>query len=106
MLCVENEGYMGRVNHPARQNHRIVPITINNTPWMLQFSPYVYYNEHCICFNTEHTPMAINTDTFVIGSTLFITGEGGVYMLDADGSCGGIWRSVRDGSPLTEGGEG
>ena len=64
MLCVENEGYMGRVNHPARQNHRIVPITINNTPWMLQFSPYVYYNEHCICFNTEHTPMAINTDTF------------------------------------------
>lgn len=64
MLCVENEGYMGRVNHPARQNHRIVPITINNTPWMLQYSPYVYYNEHCICFNTEHTPMAINTDTF------------------------------------------
>lgn len=64
MLCVENEGYMGRVNHPARQNHRIIPITINNTPWMLQFSPYVYYNEHCICFNSEHTPMAINTDTF------------------------------------------
>ncbi len=64
MLCVENEGYAGRVNHPARQNHRIVPITINNTPWMLQFSPYVYYNEHCICFNTLHTPMAINTDTF------------------------------------------
>lgn len=63
-LCVENEGYAGRVNHPARQNHRIVPITINNTDWMLQFSPYVYYNEHCICFNTKHTPMAINTDTF------------------------------------------
>ena len=64
MLCVENEGYAGRVNHPARQNHRIVPITINDTPWMMQFSPYVYYNEHCICFNTVHTPMAINTDTF------------------------------------------
>ncbi len=64
MLCVENEGYAGRVNHPARQNHRIIPITINNTPWAMQFSPYVYYNEHCICFNREHTPMAINTDTF------------------------------------------
>ncbi len=64
LLCVENEGYAGRVNHPARQNHRIIPLTINNTPWMLQYSPYVYYNEHCICFNTEHTPMAINTDTF------------------------------------------
>ncbi len=64
MLCVENEGYAGRVNHPARQNHRIIPITINDTPWMMQFSPYVYYNEHCICFNTVHTPMAINTDTF------------------------------------------
>jgi hypothetical protein len=55
---------------------------------------------------TRKEALAINTDTFVIGSTLFITGEGGVYMLDADGSCGGIWRSVRDGSPLTEGGEG
>ncbi len=64
MLCVQNEGYRGRVNHPARQNHRIVPITINNTPWMLQYSPYVYYNEHCICFNTEHIPMEVNTDTF------------------------------------------
>ncbi len=64
MLCIENEGYAGRVNHPARQNHRIVPITINDTPWMMQFSPYVYYNEHCICFNTEHTPMAINHATF------------------------------------------
>ena len=64
MLCVENEGYAGRINHPARQNHRIIPITINNTPWAMQFSPYVYYNEHCICFNSEHTPMAINTDTF------------------------------------------
>ncbi|MCI9460231.1 MAG: UDP-glucose--hexose-1-phosphate uridylyltransferase [Oscillibacter sp.] len=50
-LCAENEGYAGRVNHPARQNHRVVPITINGSPWFLQYSPYVYYNEHCICFN-------------------------------------------------------
>lgn len=64
-LCKENEGYAGRVNHPARQNHRIIPITINNTPWMFQYSPYVYYNEHCIVFNSQHTPMAINHDAFV-----------------------------------------
>ncbi len=64
-LCKENEGYAGRVNHPARQNHRIIPVKINNTPWMFQYSPYVYYNEHCIVFNSEHTPMAINHDTFV-----------------------------------------
>ena len=64
-LCKENEGYAGRVNHPARQNHRIIPITINNSSWMFQYSPYVYYNEHCIVFNGEHTPMAINHDTFV-----------------------------------------
>ena len=56
-LCAENEGYAGRVNHPARENHRIVPITINGSPWFLQYSPYVYYNEHCICLNSEHTPM-------------------------------------------------
>ena len=59
-LCAENEGYAGRVNHPARQNHRVVPITINGSPWFLQYSPYVYYNEHCICFNKEHTPMKID----------------------------------------------
>lgn len=64
-LCKENEGYAGRINHPARQNHRIIPITINNSDWMFQYSPYVYYNEHCIVFNGEHTPMAINKDTFV-----------------------------------------
>ena len=50
-LCVENEGYAGRMNHPARQNHRIIPITIGGKPWCLQYSPYVYYNEHCIAFN-------------------------------------------------------
>ena len=63
-LCAENEGYAGRVNHPARQNHRIVPITINGSPWFLQYSPYVYYNEHCICFNSQHVPMKIDRACF------------------------------------------
>ncbi len=64
MLCKECEGYAGRINFPARQNHRIIPVTINNTDWCMQYSPYVYYNEHCIVFNALHTPMAINTATF------------------------------------------
>ena len=64
LLCAENEGYAGRVNHPARQNHRMVPITINSTPWFLQYSPYVYYNEHCICLNREHVPMKIDRACF------------------------------------------
>ena len=63
-LCAENEGYAGRVDHPARQNHRIVPITIHGAPWFLQYSPYVYYNEHCICLNAEHTPMKIDRACF------------------------------------------
>ena len=63
-LCAENEGYAGRVNHPARQNHRIVPITINGSPWFMQYSPYVYYNEHCICLNREHVPMRIDRACF------------------------------------------
>ncbi len=63
-LCVENEGYFGRLNHPARENHRIIPITIQNGPWGFQYSPYVYYNEHCIVFNQQHIPMAINHNTF------------------------------------------
>lgn len=63
-LCPENEGYSGRVNHPARQNHRIVPVTVNGDNWFLQYSPYVYYNEHCIVFNSEHTPMVINKAAF------------------------------------------
>ncbi len=65
LLCRENEGYAGRVNSPARQNHRIIPVTINNSDWCFQYSPYVYYNEHCIVFNSKHTPMQINDDTFV-----------------------------------------
>ncbi len=64
MLCKECEGYKGRLNFPARQNHRVIPVTINGTDWCMQYSPYVYYNEHCIVFNSEHTPMAINTATF------------------------------------------
>lgn len=64
MLCEENVGYAGRLNYPARQNHRIVPVTINNTDWYLQYSPYVYYNEHCICFNKVHTPMKIDKACF------------------------------------------
>ena len=64
LLCAENEGYAGRVNHPARQNHRVVPITINGSPWFLQYSPYVYYNEHCICFNSVHTPMKVDRACF------------------------------------------
>lgn len=64
LLCRENEGYAGRLNHPARQNHRIIPVTINNSEWGFQYSPYVYYNEHCIVFCGKHTPMKIDRDTF------------------------------------------
>lgn len=64
LLCKENEGYAGRVNHPARQNHRIIPVTINGSEWGFQYSPYVYYNEHCIVFNSEHVPMKIEKATF------------------------------------------
>ena len=63
-LCVENEGYAGRMNHPARANHRIIPISIQDAPWCLQYSPYVYYNEHCIVFNSLHTPMKIDKSAF------------------------------------------
>ena len=65
LLCMENVGYAGRVNHPARQNHRIIPIRINDSDWGFQYSPYVYYNEHCIVFNGQHTPMKIERNTFV-----------------------------------------
>ena len=65
LLCMENEGYAGRLNHAARQNHRIIPITLNGEAWGFQYSPYVYYNEHCIVFNGKHTPMKICHETFV-----------------------------------------
>lgn len=63
-LCMENIGYAGRVNHPARNNHRVIPITINDSKWGFQYSPYVYYNEHCIVFNGQHVPMKIERATF------------------------------------------
>ena len=63
-LCRENEGYAGRMNHPARANHRIIPIEICGADWCLQYSPYVYYNEHCIVFNAEHIPMKIDKSAF------------------------------------------
>ncbi len=64
-LCMENEGYAGRANHPARETHRIIPITINDSRWGFQYSPYVYYNEHCIVFNGQHVPMKIDRAAFV-----------------------------------------
>ncbi len=64
LLCIENEGYRGRINHPARQNHRIIPIEIDSQQWGFQYSPYVYYNEHCIVFNGSHTPMVIDGKAF------------------------------------------
>ena len=64
LLCVENEGYAGRMNHPARQNHRVIPVTIAGGQWRLQYSPYVYYNEHCIVFNSQHIPMKIDKAAF------------------------------------------
>ncbi len=64
LLCWENEGYSGRVDHPARENHRIIPVTIQDSKWGFQYSPYVYYNEHCIVFNSKHIPMKIEHGTF------------------------------------------
>jgi UDPglucose--hexose-1-phosphate uridylyltransferase len=63
-LCVENEGYAGRIDHPARENHRVIPIKINNSKWYFQYSPYVYYQEHCIAFNGQHQPMKIDRAAF------------------------------------------
>ena len=65
LLCRENEGYAGNINHPARQNHRIIPLRLGDSDWNMQYSPYVYYNEHCIVFNNRHTPMKIDASTFV-----------------------------------------
>lgn len=65
LLCKENEGYAGTASHPARHNHRIIPITLNKTSYYLQYSPYSYYPQHCIVFNHEHIPMTIDKDTFI-----------------------------------------
>ncbi|MBE5761079.1 MAG: UDP-glucose--hexose-1-phosphate uridylyltransferase [Clostridiales bacterium] len=64
LLCVENTGHPGNASHPARQNHRMLPITIGGKPWHMQYSPYLYYNEHCIALNDEHVPMKISRETF------------------------------------------
>lgn len=64
LLCKENEGYAGTISHPARHNHRIIPIELSNTKYFLQYSPYAYYPEHCIVFNEDHIPMVINEKTF------------------------------------------
>lgn len=64
MLCAENEGYAGRMNHPARENLRLIPLQIAGADWFLQYSPYVYYNEHCIALNREHRPMKIDRAAF------------------------------------------
>ena len=64
LLCCENEGYAGSMNHPARQNHRIIPIVLDGVDYFLQYSPYIYYNEHCIVFNKQHTPMVIDRAVF------------------------------------------
>lgn len=65
LLCVDNVGYAGRLNHPGRQNHRVLPLTLDNKRWYFQYSPYVYYNEHSIIFNGQHSPMRISENTFV-----------------------------------------
>lgn len=65
LLCPENEGYAGHAGHPARENHRIIPVTLNDSAWGFQYSPYVYYNEHCIVFNCQHSPMKIERSTFI-----------------------------------------
>ena len=64
LLCQENVGYAGRSNHPARENHRIIPMEIHHSQWFMQYSPYVYYNEHCIVFNGQHVPMKVERATF------------------------------------------
>lgn len=64
LLCPENEGYMGRINHPARQNHRIIPLVLDEEPWYFQYSPHAYYNEHAIVLSKEHRPMKIEEKTF------------------------------------------
>ena len=112
LLCYENVGYAGRVNHPARQNHRIISLEINNTPWGLQYSPYVYYNEHCILFNKEHVPMKIERATFkklldfvtifphyFIGSNADLPIVGG-SILSHDHYQGGNYTFAMESSPI------
>ena len=114
LLCVENEGYAGRLNHPARQNHRIIPVTINNSEWGFQYSPYVYYNEHCIVFNSRHVPMKIERATFAklfdfvkqfphyfVGSNADLPIVGG-SILSHDHFQGGNYEFAMDRAPVEE----
>ena len=112
LLCAENEGYAGRGNHPARQNHRILPLTLDGSQWYLQYSPYVYYNEHCIALNAEHRPMHIDGVTFrrlldfvtifphyFIGSNADLPMVGG-SILSHDPFQGGRYRFAMEEAPV------
>lgn len=112
MLCRENPGYAGRIGFPARQNHRVIPLTLGGKPWFLQYSPYLYYDEHCIVFNAEHTPMRICHDTFVrlcdfvdqfptymLGSNADLPIVGG-SILSHDHFQGGNYHFPMDASPV------
>ena len=112
LLCAENEGYAGRGNHPARQNHRILPLTLDGSRWYLQYSPYVYYNEHCIALNAEHRPMHIDGVTFrrlldfvtifphyFIGSNADLPIVGG-SILSHDHFQGGRYRFAMEEAPV------
>ena len=114
LLCAENEGYAGRINHPARQNHRIIPVTIDHRDWFFQYSPYVYYNEHCIVFNAEHTPMRIERSTFrklldfvkqfphyFVGSNADLPIVGG-SILSHDHFQGGCYSFAMEKAPIEE----
>lgn len=114
LLCKENVGYRGRLNHPARQNHRIIPVTIQNSDWNMQYSPYVYYNEHCIVFNSAHIPMKIEYGTFCklldfveqfphyfVGSNADLPIVGG-SILSHDHFQGGRYEFAMDRAPVEE----
>lgn len=114
LLCKENVGYRGRLNHPARQNHRIIPVTIQESDWNMQYSPYVYYNEHCIVFNGEHIPMKIEHGTFCklldfveqfphyfVGSNADLPIVGG-SILSHDHFQGGCYEFTMDRAPVEE----
>ncbi len=112
MLCVENPGYAGRIGFPARQNHRMIPLTLNHGPWYLQYSPYLYYSEHCIVLNAKHTPMRICRETFerlcdfvtqfphyMLGSNADLPIVGG-SILSHDHFQGGNYRFPMDDAPV------
>jgi len=114
LLCKENEGYGGRLDHPARHNHRIIPLQLNGELWYLQYSPYVYYNEHCIVFKNEHVPMKITEATFArlldfvdkfphyfIGSNADLPIVGG-SILSHDHFQGGNYRFAMEVAPVEE----